>query len=176
MNADDLIQEFAIEVLKEPLNKVTDEPDYPNLGNPLHLYILLLDCDGQTISNGMLGFIENCSGGYLQKTIDALQQIGANKSAEVFQNVKKCMIKYNVTWERLRRDFEGSEMYEISSFELDHGKELNDFSEEINQLSDDFYLFRVDDAPDGAYPQLVNYLEDKVDIFLNEVKKRNGSV
>lgn len=175
MNADDLIQDFAIKILHKPLNKVDEEPDYPDLSNPLHLYILLLDCDSQIISNGMLGFVENYTGRYLQETIDALKLIRANKSAEIFEDVKKCMLKHNVTWERLRGDLENSHMYEISSFEKDHGKSFNEFAKEIGQLADDFCLFNVDDASDGAYPSLVNYLEDKIDSFLNEVKKRDRS-
>jgi len=116
MNADDLIQELGGLIYQEPLSRIRYEKDYPNLANPLHITVLLMDCDIEIDMNGMLGFIENETGRHLHKTIDALELIGATKCSAVFRSVENCMAKHQITWERLQRDYEGVKEFQITSF------------------------------------------------------------
>ena len=62
MTADEIIQELGGKIYARPLSLVRDEPSYPDLANPLHLIILLVDCDTEVMMNGMLGFLENMTG------------------------------------------------------------------------------------------------------------------
>lgn len=121
MDADKIIQELGIEIYQPPLSLIREEAEFPDLDNPLHLIVLLVDCDTEISMNGMLGFLENLSGQHLGKTIEALDTIGAAKSADLFRSVERCMTKHGVTWAKLRGDFEGSTEYQITSFRELHG-------------------------------------------------------
>jgi Domain of unknown function (DUF4375) len=172
MNADGLIQELCREIYQRPLSKVRDEVDYPNLTNPLHLVILLIDCDTEIDMNGMLGFLENPTGRHLKQTIQALQLIGASKSAALFEAVQDCMTKNRITWERLSSDLEGSAEYEISSFRQRHGEAIAAFTSEISRLTRQFSLFNRHRSREDAYAALCGYMDSRVNELRRETAKR----
>jgi len=172
MNVDDTIQDLAVKIYEEPLTRIRDEIDYPNLNSPIHLAVLLIDCDTEIDMNGMLGFLENMNGRYLGNVIEALEKIGAQKCAAIFNSVQECMSKYNITWEHLRSDFERSSEYEITSFQKLHGNSINSFANEISEVASDFSLFNSLYSPEAAYKLFVQYLERVVDQFEKEIRKR----
>lgn len=172
MNADGLIQELCTGIYQPPLSKVRDEVDYPNLTNPLHLVILLIDCDTEIDMNGMLGFLENSTGRHLKQTIQALQLIGASKSAALLETVQACMNKNRITWERLRSDLAGRAEYQISSFRQRHGETIATFTSEISHLSGQFSLFNTHRSREDAYAALCNYMDSWVNELRRETDKR----
>jgi hypothetical protein len=174
MIIDDMIQDLAVKIYEDPLAKIRKEAEYPNLENPLHIVVLLIDCDTEIDMNGILGFLENSTGRYLRETIQALTKIGAPKCAAVFESVKKCMEKHNVTWERLREDFEGTVEYEITSFQRLHGSALDSFTKEVLELTGNFSLFNSLYSPEDAYSAFINYLEGKSKNLKREIEKRNA--
>jgi hypothetical protein len=172
MNTDGLIQTLCVEIYQPPLSKVRDEADYPNLTNPLHLVILLLDCDTEIDMNGMLGFLENLTGRHLKQTIQALQLIGASKSAALLETVQACMNENGITWERLRSDLAGSAEYEISSFRQRHGEVIAAFTSEIGRLTGQFSLFNTHHSREDAYAALCGYMDSRANELRSETDKR----
>lgn len=171
MNADDLIQELSIAVYRSPLSGVRHETDYPRLGNPLHLVVLLIDCDTEIDMNGVLGFLENRTGGYLSETIEAMELIGAIECAAIFRSIQDCMTKYSVTWERLRGDFEGTTEFQITSFSELHGEGLHTFAIEVGELTRHFSVFSRK-FPGNAYGAVCNYLDNRLGELRREIDKR----
>src|SRR6267143_7091204 len=111
MTANDLIQEVGGKIYERPLSMVRDETGFPDLANPLHVVVLLVDCDTEVMMNGLLGFLENMTGRHLGTTIEALKTIGVRGVADQLGAVRDCMTRHGVTWQRLRGDFEGSREY-----------------------------------------------------------------
>lgn len=175
MDADKIIQELAIEIYQKPLSLIRDEPEFPDLDNPLHLVVLLVDCDTEISMNGLLGFLENLTGQHLGKTIEALGVIGATRSAELFRSVELSMTKHGVTWARLRGDFEGLTECQITSFCELHGASLDSFSREICQLEAGFSLFNSHSSLEDAYGALCGYTQARVERLQNEIQKRKLS-
>ena len=151
MNAEEIIQDLAIKIYEKPLSQVREECNFPNLDSPLHLAMLLLDCDTEISMNGMLGFLENLTGRHLAPTIEALERIGAPKSAELLRAVQSCMKKHGVTWAKLRGDFEGTVEYQITSFRQLHGESLDAFSKDIYQIVGKFELFNSYSALEDTF-------------------------
>jgi hypothetical protein len=172
MNADSLIQELAVQIYQAPLVSIRDEADYPNLNIPLHLVVLLIDCDTEIEMNGILGFLENMTGRYLPQTTEALRLIGAPKCAAIFDSVHASMTRYGVTWERLRGDFEGSTEFQITSFRRLHGEALDSFTAEVGKLVQGFSLFNTLYSPEDAYAALCHYLETRLVELRQEIDKR----
>jgi hypothetical protein len=172
MAADSIIQELGTEIYQPPLSNVRREVNYPDLTNPLHLTVLLIDCDIEIDMNGMLGFLENSTGRHLRQTAEALRLIGAPRSAALLESIQFCMTKHGVTWERLRGDFVGSTEYEISSFRGLHGEALNPFATEIGNLAGRFSLFNTHYSLEDAYSALCSYLDGRVEELRREIDKR----
>lgn len=172
MNIDNYIQDLSIQIYENPLLDVHSELDYPNLNNPLHLITLFIDCDTEIDMNGFFGYLENSNGKYLPNIIEALGLINSIKTYELFKNIKKCMDKYNVTWEKLRNDFKNSKELEITTFEKLHGQSLKSFSSEINQMTKGISLFNTNYSLEDVYSLLCDYLSDKESDLVNEINKR----
>jgi hypothetical protein len=173
MNAEEIIQDLAVKIYKKPLSQVRDEIEFPNLENPFHLVVLLIDCDTEISMNGMLGFLENMTGRHLGKTVEALERIRAPKSAALFRAVQACMKKHEVTWAKLRGDFEGSVEYQITSFQQLHGKSLDVFAHEVSQIVGKFELFNPYSALEDTFGGLCEYSQDRVDQLHKEIQKRS---
>lgn len=174
MKIDELLE--SINPFVGPLEEVDLEADYPNLANPLHLVILLLRCDAETLSGGILGFIENPTGQHLSETIKMLALIGAHHTSARFKCVLHSMEKHNITWEAIAGDCKASEEYTISSFEDRHG---NDISNRIGDVLDEvgssfwgFQMFDSDFCGEDVHQCLVTYLEDKSSLLEEEILKR----
>ena len=172
MNADALIQELTVQIYQTPLSGVRDETDYPNLSNPLHLAVLLIDCDTEIEINGMLGFLENMNGRFLPKATEALRLIGAPKCAAIFESIQDCMTNYGVSWERLRGDFDGTTEFQITSFREMHGERFDSFATEVDELIRQFSLFNTHYCPEDAYGAFCNYLGSRMGELRQEIDKR----
>jgi hypothetical protein len=172
MNADEILQELSIRIYEPPLSNVRTEVDYPNLNNPLHLSILLIDCDTEINMNGMTGFLENSTGQHLAETIQALHLIGASKSGALLDAVQACMAKHGVTWERLRGDFSGAKPYQITSFRELHCEQLRVFAEEVHNMTAHFSLFNTRRSQEDVYGAFCSYTEARLVELQGEIDKR----
>jgi len=172
MNAEDVIEGLAVKIYEQPLSQVRDEPEFPNLDNPLHVVVLLVDCDTEIAMNGMLGFLENLTGRHLGKTIEALERIDAPKTADLFRAVQSCMKAHGVTWAGLRGDFEGSAEFQITSFRKLHGKSLDAFTEEVSQITGRFGLFNRHISLEDAFSMLCRYSQDRIELLQKEMERR----
>jgi len=171
MTADDVIQKAAGKIYQPPLSSVRYESDFPDLANPFHLLILLIDCDTEIMMNGILGFLENMTGRHLVPTIEALQLIGAFATANQLQQIQDCMTRHGVTWQQLRGDFEGSREFEITSFRKLHGPRLDSFASEARAIGRGFSLFYSSSA-ESAYELLCSYLQSRLIELQREIAKR----
>jgi hypothetical protein len=174
MNADMLIQELAVQIYRPPLASVRDEANYPNLSNPLHLAVLLIDCDTEIEMNGILGFLENMTGRYLPQTTEALRLIGAPKCAVILNSVHASMTKHGVSSERLRGDFEGTTEFQITSFSEMHGDRLDLFTTEVDKLTNGLSIFNTRYSPEDAYGAFCSYLDGRFDELCREVDERKA--
>jgi hypothetical protein len=174
MNVDQLLQELSTQIYEQPLSATRHESDYPNLSNPLHIAVLLIDFDTEININGMLGFLENSNGQHLDKIVEALRLIGAHKSEHELRLVQDCMRSHGVSWERLRADFEGHEAFEVTSFSELHGDLLREFSDEICYRFSEFDLFNTNYSLEDSYSLLVRHLESMPRKLNDEVNSRNA--
>ncbi|MGG4345133.1 hypothetical protein ABEW68_26215 [Paenibacillus lautus] len=53
--------------------------------------VLLIDLDTELSMNGILGFLENPSGEYIDETIEALERIRADKDFNIMKNIKNLL-------------------------------------------------------------------------------------
>lgn len=173
MTTDETIQYLGTKIYSGPLSAVRDEPDYPDLENPLHLIVLLIDCDTEVLMQGMIGFLENSTGAHLGATIQALRLISAHKVAESLEKVQQCMRRHDVTWERLRGDFEGMTEFQITSFHELHGETLDAFVQEVCDTARGFELFNHESG-EPVYDLLCTHLDPRIGRLREVIQKREA--
>ena len=170
MNADTMLQDIAATIYELPLSAVRERQDYPTLSCPLDIAILLIDCDTEIAVNGILGFLENRTGAHLEATIRALLAIGASRDAARLAAIQEIMRKHEVTWEKLRADFEGTREFQISSFSKLHGQES--FATAVCE-ADPVSIFQGPKEED-VYQLLCDYLDARLDHLNAEIKTRRA--
>lgn len=125
--------------------------------------ILIIDLDTEVAMNGMLGFLENSTGLYLPDTIAALETISAPKATGTLQAIQRIMSDHRVTVERLRNDFQGAHLFQITTFLELHGEELAPMAEQIGREAQKLDMY---DPAEAVFALLQAYLEDHRDEFI----------
>lgn len=166
MSASDIIDEIASNLYKKENFHVRT----PNIINKIPLIIkhiiLLIDFDIEVNMNGILGFLENSTGLFLEDTIDALERIGANEDTKILKNIKNIMEKYNISTNDLRENVNSGSLYEISSFIEIHGDEYDDMADEISMEADKLY---ISDPNRNVFDNLEIYIKKHKKELINEL-------
>jgi hypothetical protein len=102
--------------------------------------ILVLDFDTEVNMQGMLGFLENSTGLYLAETIEAFHRIGAQATADILQNIQGILETHGVSTSQLRSDFDGTTLYQITSFNELHG-DLGSLPEVVERDGERLYVY-----------------------------------
>jgi hypothetical protein len=162
MNTEDLLQELSVLMYRDPLVKVQREPDYPRLANPLHLAILLLDCDTEIAMSGMSGFVSGANGRHLAQATEALRMIGSTEWVPIFEAIQGSMSRHGVSW---------------AQFQGDPGclavpEKIDAFKKELGELGPDFSLFNTEPDTEDTYGALCHYVEERMAEFGKELHRR----
>jgi hypothetical protein len=148
MSADDIIESIAQKIYSEPIER-KELASYPQFIQDI---IFFIDFDTELSINGILGFLENSTGEYIDETIVALKHISADSDADILQEIRGL-----IDPRRLRMDLSDSniQLFGITSFSEAHNIPDDAISETLN-LSDKLYLY--DDDRD-LWPLLEKYVE-----------------
>jgi hypothetical protein len=169
VNVQDLIEDLMVKAYEEPLSNIRNLSRWPMLSDPLHLVILLIDFDTEVCMNGLLGFLENSTGAFLDETIQAFQHIGAQPTADILNRTREAMHRHGVSHHSLRAPLAQAQEFQITSFAQLHGPALRDFSAEVNQLSRALYLH--DRSAQSPWPRIEEYLEPHLDRLQSELER-----
>lgn len=140
---------------EEKYLRIREQASWPSLANPLHVTLLLCDFNTELCMNGILGFLENRTGAYLDETIEVCRLIGAGQTANTLIQIREAMHEHSVSYQGLREDFANTTEFEISSFSKTHpGREV--FAKAVLSIARTLYLY--DDQGEPFYSLLEGYL------------------
>ena len=93
-----------------------------NAETPVELQNLVFAADFHTeiTMNGILGFLENSTGRYLEETVAAIRAMGATHTAATLAQIQQVMRKWNVSTASLRADLSSGHEYQVANFENPH--------------------------------------------------------
>ena len=138
LSARELIETVAIRIYEPPLSKARER--MLALPSAFRVVLLVLDFDTEVSMQGMLGFLENSTGLYLQETIQAFDQIGGRQTAAILRNIEGILEAHGVSTSQLRADFDGATPYQITSFNELHG-DLGSLPEEVDRKATGLYVY-----------------------------------
>ena len=140
VKAEEIIEHVYINLYEKDYYDIRENEIFNSLPVLIKDIILLIDFDTELNMNGILGFLENSTGLYLDDTIEVLERIGATEDYEILKNIKDIMLRYNVGTKRLRDNVNQGSQYEITSFLKIHGQEYYSMAEEINIVAEGLYI------------------------------------
>lgn len=167
MTPDELITDVSLRRFESPLKETADREKAAL--SDLGILILFLDFDAAVLSGGILGFIENSYGRYLNHTIEMFHRIKASETETVLRGIKTIMDKYGVTTTSLQADCAGIPEYTISSFSQRHGPELDSMADEFEKVPGKLYT--ENDATEDAYALIGAFVTERFDSIVSQLEK-----
>ncbi|WP_025675526.1 DMP19 family protein [Paenibacillus polymyxa] len=157
-SAADLVEHIGSVIYGEEAGSIRDM--IYEVPESVRTIILLIDFDTELTMNGILGFLENSTGKYLNETISALKLIKAEKDLSILEEIKELIEGIN---------FNGQikiEPYQVTTFEERH--DLNErILERIKELADGLYVYSIDR---DIFDYLTGYLSDNWIVLFKELK------
>ena len=169
MTGAEILNDLGIRGYERPLSDVRNLPTWPSLTSPLQVTLLVIDFDTEVAMNGILGFLENSTGAYLNQTIDVFVMLGSTQTAEVLQGIRAIMSKHAVTHEQLRAPYQNVSEYQITSFKELHGPLFDDFAAEVCAHAEELYIH--DQTKESPFPLLTAYVDKHVTEILAELER-----
>jgi hypothetical protein len=158
MSVREIVEHLFVKVFEPPLSNLLD--DLRSVPEVLRIPILVIALDTEVTMNGMFGFLENCTGLYLIETIEALEAISAHKAADTLRTIQQIMSDHGVTVERLRRDLNNAQLYQITNFRELHGDALLPMAEQIDREAQKLDIY---DPTEPVFDLLETYLQARRD-------------
>lgn len=166
-SADEIMDHVGLNRYSEENIQLKDEEVFYKLPALLRDIVLLIDFDTELNMNGILGFLENSTGKYLNETIEALERIGAVHDANALKDIKRILEKYHLSTGQLNRDLQGLELYEINHFRQIHGIADDEFFEEIQLAAE---KLTINSQEENIFAHLLTYIEANKMSFVEDVQ------
>jgi hypothetical protein len=170
MSVSEIINELAARRYQPPISSLCN--DIRSIPEVLRIPILISDFDTEVQMNGILGFLENRTGGYLSDTIEAFDAISSHKTADTLRAVQRIMSGHGVTAEQLRSDLANVQEFQVGSFAELHGGRLADMAQQISDKAMSLYLYKQDGEP--VFDLLEAHLQQRRDELLAALEAHAG--
>lgn len=169
MSGKDILNEIGLKAYSKPLNGIRRLPSWPSLNDPLHVAVLLVDFDTEVTMNGLLGFLQNSTGAYLDQTIEACRLLGAKQTTDTLCRVREVMARCDVSHQRLRELFLHTVEHQVVASSELHDGSLDDFTDEVERLENKLYMHDQTEA--SPFPLLEVFLEQHASTIQSELKR-----
>jgi len=158
MSAGELINAIGLSIYEPPL--VNTKLDHKRRVSELGVVALFIDFDTEVQMGGVLSFLENSTGLYLDQTVTALDRIGAHSAAAIMTDVRLIMRELGITPEHLRGDLSGVEEFSITTFSQTHGKEATEMVGKIAEATGNLFIY--DGGKEDPYALLQEFVSENL--------------
>ena len=117
---------------------------------------------------GILGFLENSTGLFLNDTIETLHRIQAKEDYEILKAIKSILEQNNVSTLGLRNKVDNQIEYSITTFSETHSSKYDDMVSEISEVAAKLYL---DDGVRNLFDYLIKYVDTNKENLVGEPNK-----
>ena len=156
LSAEDIIEQISIRLYEKENSHLRDNEVFSKMPTVLKDIILIIDFDTELNMNGILGFLENSTGLFLDETILALERIRAFEDFIVLKKIKDILRKYRVSTHDLRENVNKGDLSDISSFSKTHGAEYDEMTKAIGVEAEKLYLY-------NDFMKIFDYLTEYVE-------------
>jgi hypothetical protein len=160
-SAEDIVSEICMNLYSD--RGIQARTYFEQLPMWLQDIILIIDFDTELNMNGIIGFLENSTGQYLDETIDSLKRIGAVQDYLTLHNIKLILMSSGIDPRILRANLNNQSEYTISSSQMIHGLDFDEVLDEAENL----YL----NQDRNIFENLFEYVEMNRSLFIREMEE-----
>lgn len=156
ISSDNIVENICLHLYEKENSIVREARVFDNLPIVIRDIILIIDFDTEMNMNGILGFLENPTGLFLDDTIAALERINANEDCTILKRIKGILLKNQLDSQKLRDNVNSLNQYEITNFIKTHGYKYESMANEIATEGKQFYLYKKDRY---IFDNLIKYVD-----------------
>ncbi|KIV52192.1 hypothetical protein TS65_25430 [Aneurinibacillus migulanus] len=162
------MEEIALNLYKEENYHLYEKAIFYKLPIVIRDVILIINFDTELNMQGILGFLENSTGLFLDDTIETLERIQAEEDYKILKAIRSILQKNNVSTSDLRVNVDSQEEYSVNNFIETHGSEYDEMADEICKIADRLYLYSEDR---NIFDNLVRYVDTNKSYLIEELTK-----
>lgn len=155
MSGEEIVGSIAMDMYRAEFASIRER--VTELPAVLRDIMLIIDLDTELSMNGMTGFLENASGQYMDKTIEALVRIGDNADAAILQKVGQLLSDQGVTVGQLREHVERLSEHDITTSLQTHGPQIH---EVLQQVEREAYSLSFQTDNEESFDLLYQYADE----------------
>jgi hypothetical protein len=140
----------------------------PELPQVLRDVILIIDLDTELSMNGMTGFLENASGGFLQETITAMQRIGNEADAEILKSIQHELSESGITSEQLRQNVNALSEHDVATSLKTHGPHIHEVLQRVELQAGSLSM---QEDNEEVFDLLYQYVDNSKDSLRQEIEQ-----
>lgn len=163
---EEIINEIALNLYKEENYQICERDTFYKLPIVIRDIILVINFDTELTMQGILGFLENSTGLFLDDTIETLDRIQAKEDYEILIAIKSKLEQNNVSAQDFRNNVNNLKEYFINTFSKAHGSKYDEMAIEICDIADRLYLY---DDDRNIFDNLIRYVDTNKVNLINEL-------
>ncbi|WP_068774281.1 hypothetical protein [Paenibacillus sp. FJAT-26967] len=166
-SGEDIVEHIAIRLYDSDCRKLGHY--FNEIPLVLKDIVLVIDMDTEMNMNGILGFLENSTGLYLNETIEALDRMEAFRDANCLRNIRAILLAYGIHLHHAgRAGTNPRALYEVSSRDKHQGTLLKDAVGAIEAEASRMYLYS---EHENLFDHVFLYAEKNKSVLYEEVDR-----
>lgn len=167
-SGEEIVNEIAMQLYKEQNHGLTEKDTFYKLPLVIRDVILLINLDTELNMQGILGFLENSTGLFLDDTIETLEGIRAEEDCQILKTIRSILESSKVTVSDLRANVNRQEEFSISSFFETHGPQYGEMADRICEIADELYVHSEDR---NVFDSLIKYVDHHKTSLIEELTR-----
>ncbi|MCJ8010748.1 DMP19 family protein [Paenibacillus sp. KQZ6P-2] len=166
--ASEIVENICARIYQEETYLLRDKEVLDSIPQVIRDCVLLIDLDTEINMNGIIGYLENSTGKFMDETIEVLERIGAVSDAITLNNIKKSLAEYGLKTSNLHANVQNLKEYQISNNSQTHGNIDSELLKRIEQLATNLYIYNQEE---NIFDDLYDYIEANKQHLINELKE-----
>lgn len=155
-SGEEIVEEIASNLYEGENYLIFQEEYFYKIPELIRDIILLINFDTEMVMEGILGFLENSSGAFLNDTIKTLEKIQAEQDYNILNKIRRILDEHNITTSHLRANTNSET----------HGSEYDVMAENICEISEKLYISSEDRS---IFDNLFMYVDKNKSLLIMEL-------
>ncbi|PGM49080.1 DUF4375 domain-containing protein [Bacillus sp. AFS053548] len=165
-SGEEIIEEIASNLYDDENNFIFEVEYFYKIPDVIRDIILLINFDTELAMEGILGFLENSSGVFINDTIETLEKIHAEQDYIILKNIKSILDENNISTTHLRANTNNQEQFSIQDFSETHGSAYDIMSDRICEIAEKLYITSEDR---NIFDDLIMYVDKNKSLLFKEL-------
>lgn len=165
-SGEEIVEEIASNLYEGENYLIFQEEYFYKIPELIRDIILLINFDTELAMEGILGFLENSNGAFLNDTVETLKKIQAEQDYNILNKIRRILVENNISTSHLRANINNQELYTLQDFRETHGSTYDVLAERISEIAEKFYITTNDR---NIFDNLIMYVDKNKSLLIKEL-------